>query len=96
MSPTAAFVGAAVIEGAAGTLWQTFAVVAFGANVATHCAVVKGWPIARGAVSVTADTLVLLLAGKVAIGTVVNTCHPKEEVVLLTLWSRRTKGNQSQ
>lgn len=92
LSPTAAFVGVAVVVGAAGTLGQTFAVVAYSAMVATHCAVVEGWPIAQGAVSVAVDTLILMLAGKGAVGTVANTRPLQEEVVLLTFWP----GKESQ
>lgn len=54
--------------------------------MATHRAVVEGRPIARGAVGVAADALVLLLAGKVAVGTVIHARPLQEEVVQLTLW----------
>lgn len=60
--------------------------------MATHRAVVEGWPVARGAVGVAVDALVLVLAGKEAVGTVIHACPLQEEVVLLTLWLGRGKA----
>lgn len=80
------------MEGAVGTLGQTLAIVAYGLDVATHRAVVEGRPVARGAVGVAADALLLLLAGKEAFGTVVHARPLQEEVVLLTLWLGRGKA----
>lgn len=90
--PTSAFVAALVVVGVAAALRQTLSVVTDGSWVTTHFAVVQSWAVARGTVSVAAHALrrllLLLLAGKVPIRTVIHTHTHVEEVELFTVWTR--------
>lgn len=86
--PTSAFVDSLVIVSVGGTLGQTLSIVTDGFRVATHIAVIKVRSITRGTISMAMHTLLLLLAGKVAIRTIIHTLILMEEVVKVTLWER--------
>lgn len=78
---------------AVGTLRQTLSIVTDSFRVATHIAVIKARSVTRGAISMATHTLLLLLAGIAAIGTIIHTLTLMEEVVLSTLWEREEHFN---
>lgn len=87
-SPTSAFVSGLVMVSVAVALGQTLSLVTDGSWVVTHVAVVRARAVARGAIRVAAHALLLLLAGKVPVRTVVHTLTSLEEVELVAVWAR--------
>lgn len=91
--PTSAFVGGLVMVSVAAALGQALSVVTDGSRVATHVAVVRARAVARGAIRVAAHALLLLLAGKVPVRTVVHALTSLEEVELVAVWVRERVVN---
>lgn len=56
-------------------------------------AVVEVRAVTRGTISMAAHALLLLLAGKVAVGTIVQTLILVKEVILVTLWEMEERNS---